>query len=75
MTFRDFISEQLAGGKTLEDIANKHKADITELQRELEKGAKVEHEHTGSEEEAKKIAMDHLFEDPKYYTKLSKVGL
>lgn len=30
-------------------------------------------EHTGSKSIAKEIAMDHLFEDPKYYTKLKQV--
>ena len=75
MTFKSFYTEQLAKDMSLEDIAKKHSVDIAELQKELEKGAKVEHEHTDSEEKAKKVAMDHLVEDPKYYTKLSKAGL
>jgi hypothetical protein len=75
MTFKPFYIEQLAKGMSLEDIAKKHNTDISELQNELEKGAKVEHEHTDSEEHAKRVAMDHLVEDPKYYTKLSKAGL
>ena len=54
---------------TIQDV------DISELQKELEKGSKVEHEHTNSEKHAKRVAMDHLVEDPKYYTKLSKAGL
>ena len=36
-------------------------------------GIKVEMEHTDSKEKAKEIAMDHLWEDPTYYTKLKKV--
>jgi hypothetical protein len=75
MTFKTFYTEQLAKGMSLEDIAKKHNIDVLELQNELEKGAKVEHEHTDSEEHAKRVAMDHLVEDPKYYTKLSKAGL
>jgi hypothetical protein len=75
MTFKSFYTEQLAKGMSLEDIAKKHNVDFSELQNELEKGAKVEHEHTDSEEHAKRVAMDHLVEDPKYYTKLSKAGL
>jgi hypothetical protein len=75
MTFKTFYTEQLAKGMSLEDIAKKHNVNIAELQKELEKGAKVEHEHTDSDEHAKKVAMDHLVEDPKYYTKLSKAGL
>jgi hypothetical protein len=39
----------------------------------LEKGIKVELEHTSSKQMAKEIAMDHLTEDPKYYDKLAKI--
>jgi len=42
---------------------------------ELAKGIKVEMEHTDDKAEAKVIALQHLAEDPKYYTKLAKVGL
>lgn len=40
---------------------------------QLEKGIKVEMEHTNSKQMAKEIAMDHLTEDPKYYDKLEKM--
>ena len=43
--------------------------------KELEAGIKVEMEHTEDPEIAKKIAMDHLSEDPLYYEKLLKAGL
>ena len=43
--------------------------------KQLEKGIKVEKEHTKDEVKAAKIALDHLKEDPKYYTKLNKAGL
>lgn len=36
----------------------------------IEKGMKVELEHTDDEDLAKEIAMDHLKEEPKYYDKL-----
>lgn len=39
----------------------------------LEKGIKVELEHTNDRALAKEIAMDHLTEDPNYYDKLEKV--
>lgn len=42
---------------------------------ELEVGIKVEMEHTDDPEEAKKIALDHLKENPKYYSKLLAAGL
>jgi hypothetical protein len=40
---------------------------------ELRMGIKVEMEHTKDKKVAEKIAMDHLYEDLEYYTKLSKV--
>jgi hypothetical protein len=43
--------------------------------KQLEKGIEVEKEHTKDEVKAAKIALDHLKEDPKYYTKLTKAGL
>lgn len=43
--------------------------------KELEMGMAVEKEHTQDEALAKKIAMDHLAEDPKYYSKLKAAGL
>lgn len=43
--------------------------------RELRRGAKVEMEHTDDPDVAREIAMDHLVEDPKYYTKLARAGL
>lgn len=39
---------------------------------ELALGVKTESEHTTDENLAREIAMDHLTEDPKYYTKLKK---
>ncbi len=37
---------------------------------ELQKGMKVEKEHTNDDQEAKKIALDHLAEIKDYYTRL-----
>jgi len=75
MTFKTFYIEQLSKGMSLEDIAKKHGVEISELKKELDKGTKVEFEHTESEEQARQTATDHLVENPKYYTKLAKVGL
>ena len=69
----DKIPGGLAKGKTLDDIAKKHNVEKDELKKQLEKGIKVEAEHTTNKSAAKEIAMDHLFEDPKYYDKLSKI--
>ena len=42
---------------------------------EIAKGTKEEMEHTSSKKVSRKTALDHLKEDPKYYTKLKKAGL
>lgn len=79
----DKIPGGLAAGKTLEDIARHHDEKgyydvedfISTLKIQLEKGIKVEMEHTTSKAVAKEIAMDHLWEDPAYYTHLEKIEL
>ena len=43
--------------------------------KELKMGIEVEMEHTDSQVKAKVIALQHLAEDPKYYTKLKSLGL
>lgn len=45
-------------------------------QKQLQMGIKVEQEHCkGNVQLAQEIAMDHLTENPQYYTKLDKAGL
>jgi len=51
----------------------KPRPDITPDKTELAMGIKVEMEHTINKEAAKTIALQHLAEDPKYYSKLKKV--
>jgi hypothetical protein len=79
--------EKLKGGlsdkKTLTDVAKKHDKkghyhidDMIEyLKKELQKGIKIEMEHTNDKLKAKEIAMDHLYEDPNYYKKLNKIEI
>jgi len=55
----------------IEELVKKYNVDKHELQ----KGIEVEKEHTTDENVATKIALDHLSENPKYYTKLIKAGL
>ncbi len=45
------------------------------LRAQIEKGARVETEHTDNILDALKIALDHLGEHPRYYDKLDKAGL
>jgi hypothetical protein len=59
----------------LDAIAKKHEVKNSELRSELKKGIQVEKEHTSSNTKAARIALDHLFEDPKYYTKLATLNL
>ena len=84
---KDKIPGGKAKGKSLKDIAimhcksdSKNKPDerkiekmLDHLKSEFKKGIKTELEHTTDENIAREIAMDHLYEDPKYYTKLSKI--
>lgn len=44
-------------------------------QKEIQMGTQIEREHTQDDKLALKICMDHLREDPKYYSKLNAAGL
>lgn len=75
------IKGGIADNKTIKDIAKKHDKKgyydidnmVSSLKKQLNKGIKVEMEHTNNREKAMEIAMDHLYEDPNYYSKLDKV--
>jgi cytidyltransferase-like protein len=70
----DIIPGGMAKGKSLQDIVNKHKDWSYEYMKDqLDKGIKVELEHTTSKKVATEIALDHLWEDPQYYIKLAKI--
>jgi ferredoxin-fold anticodon binding domain-containing protein len=69
----DNIPGGLAKGMTLNDIAEKHGMSVDMLVAEFKKGIQTEMEHTTDRDMAKEITMDHLFEDPQYYTKLATV--
>ena len=58
--------------KKINNLA-KTEEDFKVLMDQIRKGKKIEQEHDVSEVEAVKIALDHLEEDPKYYTKLKKM--
>jgi hypothetical protein len=65
-TFKDLVSKNLTKGTEYGKIESR-------LKTQLNKGIKVEMEHTSDKRKAKEIALDHLFEDPKYYDKLKKI--
>jgi hypothetical protein len=58
---------------SLEDSAKKHNVDIEVLKKQLEKGIKVEKEHTKDEKTAEKIALAHIDERPDYYVQIDKL--
>lgn len=60
---------KLKGGKG--DKLSSHDVNA----KELAMGIKVEMEHTDDKRVAKEIALDHLAEDKKYYSKLKKFHL
>lgn len=83
----DKLKGGLADTSVMFDIAKKHAHDksvkkqsperiakmLNHLTQQLIKGLKVEMEHTEDIDAAKEIAMDHLAEDPNYYTKLRRI--
>jgi hypothetical protein len=64
---------KLAKGMNLSEVAAIHGLSADDLKSELKMGINTEMEHTDKPEYARAIALDHLYEDPKYYTKLKKI--
>lgn len=60
---------------SVEQVAAKHKVSVKQILTQLRQGVEIELEHTTDRKTAKEIALDHLSEDPRYYTKLSKMKL
>jgi len=63
----------LSGIMSPKDIAEKHGVSVEDIEKQVKMGIEVEHEHTSDDEEAKRIALDHLYELPDYYTRLDKM--
>jgi hypothetical protein len=57
----------------VDEIASKHGVDKRQIQSQLQKGIKVEYEHTTDKAKAREIALDHLNELPDYYDRLATV--
>jgi len=64
---------KLKSHKTVEQIAKKHRLDVSFIQKQLDMGEPIEHEHTKDHDLAKDIALQHLDEIPDYYTRLKKM--
>jgi hypothetical protein len=56
---------------TPEEIADHHEVNLSMIDHELRKGMAVEMEHTNDMQVAMEITLDHLYEMPNYYSKLS----
>ena len=67
------VLKGLAYGKSTKEIAKKHDTTEAKIKKEIDKGAKIEFEHTKNKAAAKRIAKDHVFEKPKYYTDNPKI--
>jgi hypothetical protein len=65
--------QKLKPHKTVEQIAKKHRMDVSDIQRQLDMGEPIEHEHTKDHKLAMDIALQHLDEFPDYYTRLKKM--
>ena len=59
--------------KSVEEIAKKHRLDVSFVNRQLKMGIPIEHEHTKDKDIATDIALQHLDEIPDYYTRLKKM--
>jgi len=80
---KETIKGGLGDGMSIVDLAIHHGKDSwasiqfesleKQLQKQLDKGVKIEKEHTKSLDMAREIAMDHLYGDPKYYDKLETI--
>ena len=60
---------------TMDQLAKIHNVSKDHILTQLVLGLGVESEHTSDDKVAMEIALDHLKEDPDYYTKLSSIGL
>lgn len=67
------IDGRLTSSKATKEVADKHGVSIEQIEAQVEKGIKVEMEHTKNADSARKIALDHLAEVPDYYDKLKQV--
>lgn len=66
------ITVTLTINTTPQKLAKKYGVTMAEIKRQINKGIKVENEHTKNKMVATKIALDHINEDLKYYNKLKK---
>ena len=59
--------------KSVEQIAKKHRLEVSFIEKQLKMGIPIEHEHTKNKDLSTDIALQHLDEIPDYYTRLKKM--
>jgi hypothetical protein len=64
---------QVKTHRSVEEIAKKHRLEVSFIKKQLEMGIPIEHEHTKDKDLATDIALQHLGEIPDYYTRLKKM--
>jgi hypothetical protein len=70
-----FIMSQFKSYKSVEQIAKKHRMEVSFVQNQLDMGEPIEQEHTNNHSLAREIALQHLDEIPDYYTRLKKMEM
>jgi len=78
MEKQNYLNEDLATGGLADDkspmnVAKHHGVSKDQIMRQLKMGVKVEMEHTNDPKLSTEIALDHLWVDPNYYTKLKTI--
>jgi hypothetical protein len=68
-----FSKNGIGEGMNAREVAEKHGVSVDSIEEQIEKGMKVELEHTSDLDRARKIAIDHLAEFPDYYDRLAKM--
>lgn len=68
--FREFLDKDV---QTVDQLADKHQVSVDYIQKQLQAGISVEHEHSSSSKVARRIALAHIGERPDYYEKLKVV--
>ena len=64
---------ELKSHKSVEEIAKKHRIEVSFVKTQLKMGIPIEYEHTKDKDLATDIALQHLDEIPDYYTRLKKM--
>lgn len=64
----DSLPGGIADNMSIEDLAKKHNVSVEHIQAQIEMGTVEEMEHTNDPLVARDIILDHLFDDPNYYS-------